>query len=253
MAKDSLGTHQGPAFTTLSVLFRVLRAKTGWRHKQWQDSFISGQTCHRPRWIVLTEHPSRPSTLNRRRQTATMVQHLGAKSSTSRRAPQECLGQNGKRAALNRLFQEQGTSGQPSRINAETVRHGERSRGGCQTTIRPLGTGRSVASRCDAPAEPDLRRVQEMTKAQRFRRHFDARPPRPADCLRTRQAPADCQTCGNALVTIRHTPMRLPGSHCSNCCPCCMAERLCARRDRHQKEGQGSPADLGLDSAGKSK
>lgn len=34
-----------------------------------------------------------------------------------------------KAGALNRLFQEQGTSGQPGRITAETVRHGERSRG----------------------------------------------------------------------------------------------------------------------------
>ncbi len=34
-----------------------------------------------------------------------------------------------KAAALNRLFQEQGTSGQPGRITAEAVRHGERSRG----------------------------------------------------------------------------------------------------------------------------
>jgi len=34
-----------------------------------------------------------------------------------------------KATALNRLFQEQGTSGQPGRITAETVRHGERSRG----------------------------------------------------------------------------------------------------------------------------
>ena len=31
-----------------------------------------------------------------------------------------------KAAALNRLFQEHGTSGQPGRITAETVRHGER-------------------------------------------------------------------------------------------------------------------------------
>jgi hypothetical protein len=29
-------------------------------------------------------------------------------------------------AALNRLFQEQGVTGQPGRITAETVRHGER-------------------------------------------------------------------------------------------------------------------------------
>jgi hypothetical protein len=31
-----------------------------------------------------------------------------------------------KAAALNRLFQEQGVTGQPGRITAETVRHGER-------------------------------------------------------------------------------------------------------------------------------
>ena len=30
-----------------------------------------------------------------------------------------------KAAALNRLFQEQGATGQPGRITAETVRHGE--------------------------------------------------------------------------------------------------------------------------------
>jgi hypothetical protein len=96
------------------------------------------------------------------------------------------------------------------------------------------------------------RRAQDMTKAQRFRRHFDARPLGPADCLRTRQAPADCQTCGTVLVTIRHTPMRLPGSHCSNCCPCCTAERV--RATGPGLEGcQRSAADLGLDSAAKSK
>jgi hypothetical protein len=31
-----------------------------------------------------------------------------------------------KAAALNRLFQEKGATGQPGRITAETVRHGER-------------------------------------------------------------------------------------------------------------------------------
>ncbi len=31
-----------------------------------------------------------------------------------------------KAVALNRLFFEQGTAGQPGRITAETVRHGER-------------------------------------------------------------------------------------------------------------------------------
>jgi hypothetical protein len=34
-----------------------------------------------------------------------------------------------KAAALNRLFREQGVTGQPGRITAETVRHGERHRG----------------------------------------------------------------------------------------------------------------------------
>jgi hypothetical protein len=86
-----------------------------------------------------------------------------------------------------------------------------------------------------------------MTKAQRFRHPFDARPLGPADCLRTRQAPADCQTCGTALVTIRHTPMRLQGSRCSNCCPCCANERVI------QKEGHEVRADFGLDSAAKGK
>jgi hypothetical protein len=37
---------------------------------------------------------------------------------------------------------------------------------------------------------------------------------RPVDCLRTRQSPADCRTCGTVLVTIGHTPLRLPGSGC---------------------------------------
>ena len=31
---------------------------------------------------------------------------------------------------LNRLFQEQGVTGQPGRITADTVRHGERNAGG---------------------------------------------------------------------------------------------------------------------------
>jgi hypothetical protein len=35
-----------------------------------------------------------------------------------------------KAAALNRLFQEQGTTGKPGRITAATVRHGERKAGG---------------------------------------------------------------------------------------------------------------------------
>lgn len=77
--------------------------------------------------------------------------------------------------------------------------------------------------------------------------------PGPRDCLRTRQAPADCRTCGAALVTIRHTPMRLPGSHCSECCPCCVAERdsllpvacvgvMRARNARYSCQGQISKA-----------
>jgi len=88
-----------------------------------------------------------------------------------------------------------------------------------------------------------------MTKAQRFRRHLDARPLGPADCLRTRQAPADCQTCGTALLTIRHTPMRLPGSYCSKCCPCCANERVCPAG----RGSEGGAADFGLDFAAKSK
>jgi len=43
----------------------------------------------------------------------------------------------------------------------------------------------------------------------------------PRDCLRTRQAPADCPPCGAAGVTVRHTPMRRAGTGCANCCPCC--------------------------------
>lgn len=91
-----------------------------------------------------------------------------------------------------------------------------------------------------------------MTKAQRFRRHFDVRPPGPADCLMMCQAPADCPTYGTALVTIRHTPMRLAGSRCSKCCPCCSASRV-GSTGRDQGKGQGSSADFGLDSAAKHK
>jgi hypothetical protein len=80
-----------------------------------------------------------------------------------------------------------------------------------------------------------------MTNTQRFRRHFDARLLGPADCLRTRQAPADCPTCGTALVTIRHTPMRLLGSHCSNCCPCCAAEHVRSTGP----ESEGGPGKSG--------
>jgi hypothetical protein len=90
-----------------------------------------------------------------------------------------------------------------------------------------------------------------MTKTPRLR-HFDVRPPGSADCLRMRQSPADCQTCGTALVAIRHTPMRLPGSYCSNCCPCCATERALST-GWDQKEGLGSPADFGLDSGAKHK
>ncbi len=71
------------------------------------------------------------------------------------------------------------------------------------------------------------------------------RAPGPRDCLRTRQAPADCQTCGTALVTIRHTPMRLPGSHCSRCCPCCAAEGV-PSAGPGSEGAPGSPADWPL-------
>ena len=97
------------------------------------------------------------------------------------------------------------------------------------------------------------RRAQEMTKAQRFRRHFDARPLGPADCLRTRQAPADCQTCGTALVTIRHIPMRLPGSHVRTVARVAGPRARAFARTGIRRRGQGSPADFGLDSAAKSK
>lgn len=78
-----------------------------------------------------------------------------------------------------------------------------------------------------------------------------ARAPGPRDCLRTRQAPADCQTCGTALVTIRHTPMRMPGSHCSKCCPCCAADGVPSAGP----ESEGAPRDssrLALDSTAES-
>jgi hypothetical protein len=49
-------------------------------------------------------------------------------------------------------------------------------------------------------------------------------------------------------VTIKHTPMRLPGSHCSTCCPCCAAERV----HPTGPESEGAPGKsnrLDLDSA----
>jgi len=46
----------------------------------------------------------------------------------------------------------------------------------------------------------------------------------PSNCLRTRQAPEDCRTCGAKAVTIRHTPLWMAGSHCERCCPCCAPE-----------------------------
>ena len=92
-----------------------------------------------------------------------------------------------------------------------------------------------------------------MTKAQRFRHHFDARPPGPADCLRTRQAPADCQTCGTALVTIRHTPMRLPGSHCSKCCPVLRGRARAFERIGITRRAREVRPISGLGSAAKSK
>jgi hypothetical protein len=75
--------------------------------------------------------------------------------------------------------------------------------------------------------------------------------PGPRDCLRTRQAPADCRTCGVALVTIRHTPMWLAGSHCSKCCPCCAAEPV-PSTGPGSEETPGRSTELDLDSAANS-
>jgi hypothetical protein len=59
-----------------------------------------------------------------------------------------------KAGALNRLFQEQGTSGQPGRITAETVRHGERSRGRRSGNESPPFVQREV-SQADATHAPN--------------------------------------------------------------------------------------------------
>lgn len=45
----------------------------------------------------------------------------------------------------------------------------------------------------------------------------------PSNCLRSAQAPADWQTCGARMVTVRHTPIMIAGSFCCACCPCCKA------------------------------
>lgn len=60
-------------------------------------------------------------------------------------------------------------------------------------------------------------------KAQQFRKHFGALPAAgPSSCLRTRQAPATCPSCGAAGVVVRHMLLRAGGpSHCGACCPCC--------------------------------
>jgi|SRR5580658_5966266 hypothetical protein len=59
-----------------------------------------------------------------------------------------------KAAALNRLFQEQGTPGQPGRITAETVRHGERSRGRMSDNDSPPVV-QGEASQADATRPPN--------------------------------------------------------------------------------------------------
>jgi hypothetical protein len=59
------------------------------------------------------------------------------------------------------------------------------------------------------------------SKAAKFRRHFGEPAASPRNCLRTRQAPAACPTCGAVGVTVRHTPLRQAGTGCANCCPCC--------------------------------
>ena len=123
-----------------------------------------------------------------------------------------------------------------------------REAGSCLAALSPVSNAR-VGTRRDAvfmglsppsPVVPTKTRLKRCHGGKLCRRHEggrftmkrggnvreQSRAPGPADCLRTRQAPADCQTCGTALVTIRHTPMRLPGSHCSNCCPCCAAQRV---------------------------
>ena len=43
----------------------------------------------------------------------------------------------------------------------------------------------------------------------------------PKNCLRTAQTPAACRACGAAMVTVRHMPLRVAGTYCRACCPCC--------------------------------
>jgi hypothetical protein len=55
-----------------------------------------------------------------------------------------------KASALNQLFKEQGVTGQPGRITAATVRHGEAGRAG---RVDSAGTDEQSMSRAEAPAE----------------------------------------------------------------------------------------------------
>ncbi len=136
--------------------------------------------------------------------------------------------------------------------------------------VGTLGTNRRARNGgfCMSPLSPVVRTKKQMKPYQggnhtarrdegRFTIEQDgngkgqAPAPSPRDCLRTRQAPADCQTCGTALVTIGHTPMGLPGSHCSKCCPCCAAGRM-PSTGPGSEEAPGKSNRLDLDSAAKS-
>jgi hypothetical protein len=72
----------------------------------------------------------------------------------------------------------------------------------------------------------------------------------PRCCVRARQSPAHCRTRGAALVTIMHTSMRLPGSHCSKCCPRRLPERV-SSTGPGTEGAPGEPDQLDLDSATK--
>jgi hypothetical protein len=52
----------------------------------------------------------------------------------------------------------------------------------------------------------------------------------PQNCLRTVQPPANCPACGALMVTVRHMPIRMAGTYCRLCCPCCREVRVPASR-----------------------
>lgn len=61
--------------------------------------------------------------------------------------------------------------------------------------------------------------------AGRYHRHADATTSTagtgPRDCLRTVQPPATCPACSTPMVTVRHVPIKMAGTYCRACCPCC--------------------------------